>query len=80
MEEETLKAPVAEETKPWIKIRIPDFEDKDLVVLVVFFLCVGAMIAFTDQNAKHAADIVEKAMYGLFGIVTGTRNKPPTVV
>ena len=45
-----------------------DYEDKDLVIFAVFVLCVLSILALDDANA---VEIVEKAMYGLFGIVTG---------
>jgi len=45
-----------------------DIDDKDLVILVVFVLCGMGIVILP---AETASVIIEKALYGLFGIVTG---------
>ena len=45
-----------------------DFEDKDLVILVIFVICIVAMLFPITQMASG---IIEKAFYLLGGIATG---------
>ena len=45
-----------------------DYDDKDLVIFAVFVICTMSLLALED---KMAVQLIEKALYGLFGIVTG---------
>jgi len=46
-----------------------DYDDKDLVILAVLLICIAAM-AIPYANPE-AFGLIEKAMYGLFGIAVG---------
>lgn len=49
-----------------------DFDDKDLLIFFVGAICLVSLFALEDQQA---VELVEKALYGLFGIVTGVKLK-----
>ena len=59
--------------KPRFSINVPDFEDKDLLIMCVTLLCVLALFNLADDAA---AGLIEKALYGMFGIVTGRAMAP----
>ena len=60
--------------KPRFSFSMPDFEDKDLLILCVTVLCILALFNLADDVA---AGLIEKALYGLFGIVTGRAMTAP---
>ena len=46
-----------------------DYDDKDLVIVSVLLICIAAIaIPYCSENAVA---LVEKALYGLFGIAVG---------
>jgi hypothetical protein len=47
---------------------LTDYDDKDLVIVGVFCICIVAMLAPLSQEA---VSIVEKALYVLAGIAMG---------
>ena len=51
-----------------INIKFPDFEDKDLFLICITVICALSIFLLKDDLA---AGIVEKAFYGMGGIVTG---------
>ena len=50
-----------------------DSDDKQMVIFAVFLICVVAMVAPDVQDSAY--QLVEKALYGLFGIAVGKALK-----
>lgn len=50
-------------------MQIPDFDDKDLVIVAVFFI--GIFSLFTVKDPKSLELIITAALSGLFGIAVG---------
>lgn len=52
---------------------MPNYDDKDLVIISVLLIMVAALAIPYVQDP--AFDLVEKALYGLFGIAVGKAVK-----
>ena len=49
-----------------------DYDDKDLVIVAVFLLCLAALIVPANPGALN---LVENGFSGLFGIAVGRATK-----
>ena len=52
-------------------MKLPDFDDKDLIIVSVLIISVGALFALRAE----AAPIINSAFSGLFGMAVGRRMK-----
>jgi len=50
-----------------------DIDDKDLVIIAVFFICIGAMAI--PNVSDPAFEMIKQALAGLFGIAVGRATK-----
>ena len=50
-----------------------DYDDKDLVIIVVMLICVAAMAI--PNVSTEAMALAEKAFLGMFGIAVGRATK-----
>ena len=53
-------------------MNIPDFDDKDLVIIAVFLICMAALIMLKVDSVP----IISNALSGLFGVAVGRATKP----
>jgi hypothetical protein len=53
------------------KFKVPDFDDKDLVILAVWSILLAAIFTL----GKEALPILNSGMSGLFGVAVGRNSK-----
>jgi len=52
-------------------MKLTDYDDKDLVIVAVFSICIVAILA---PLTSEASGVIEKALYVLAGIAMGRKK------